>query len=57
MTIEVTKAVVDTIGADRVRMRISPAHNTQGVLEQDETDMRATYESLVDSIAPLGLAT
>jgi len=56
LTVEVAKAVVDAIGADRVGMRISPAHNIQGVLEQDETDMRATYDSLVDGIAPLGLA-
>ncbi|MDQ2852826.1 alkene reductase [Dermatophilaceae bacterium Sec6.4] len=56
LTIEVAKAVVEAIGGDHVGMRISPAHNIQGVLEQDETDTRATYEALVDGIAPLGMA-
>ena len=54
--IEVTRAVVDAIGADRVGIRISPAHNIQGVLEEDEADTAATYEALVEGIAPLGLA-
>ena len=54
--IEVTKAVVDAIGADRVGIRISPAHNIQGATEQDPADVEATYTHLVDAIAPLGLA-
>ena len=44
------------IGAERVGIRISPAHNIQGVLEEDAADTRATYEALVDGIADLGLA-
>ncbi|MGD9959916.1 alkene reductase [Nocardioides sp.] len=56
LVIEVTRAVAAAIGADRVGIRISPAHNIQGVLEQDEADTRATYEALVDGIADLGLA-
>ena len=55
-TIEVTKAVVDAIGADRVGIRISPAHNVQGAIETDPADVAATYGTLVDGIAPLGLA-
>ena len=48
--------MAEAIGADRVGIRISPAHNIQGVLEQDEADTAATYEALVEGIAPLGLA-
>ena len=56
LTVEVAHAVAEAIGADRVGIRISPSHNIQGVMEQDEVDARATYESLVDGIAPLGMA-
>ena len=55
-SIEVTKAVVDAIGADRVGIRISPAHNVQGAVETDPDDVAATYGALIDAIAPLGLA-
>ncbi|WP_370890556.1 alkene reductase [Janibacter sp. GXQ6167] len=54
--IEVARAVTEAIGADRVGMRISPAHNIQGVIEDDAEQTRETYETLVDGIAPLGLA-
>ncbi len=54
--IEVTTAVAEAIGADRVGIRISPSHNIQGVLEEDEADVAATYEALIEGIAPLGLA-
>ena len=54
--IEVTRAVVEAIGADRVGIRVSPAHNIQGCTEDDPTDVEATYAALVDAIAPLGLA-
>ncbi|MEO7446742.1 MAG: alkene reductase [Humibacillus sp.] len=56
LTVEITTAVAGAIGADRVGIRISPAHNIQGVLEQDEAETAATYEALVEGIAPLGLA-
>ncbi len=56
LTVEVTRAVAEAIGADRVGIRISPAHNIQGVLEEDAADTRETYELLVDGIADLGLA-
>ena len=56
LTVEITTAVAEAIGADRVGIRISPSHNIQGVLEQDEADTAATYEALVQGIAPLGLA-
>ncbi|GAA4681730.1 alkene reductase [Nocardioides nanhaiensis] len=56
LTIEVTRAVAEAIGADRVGIRISPAHNIQGALEEDPADVEATYTALVQGIAPLGLA-
>jgi 2,4-dienoyl-CoA reductase-like NADH-dependent reductase (Old Yellow Enzyme family) len=56
LVVEVARAVSDAIGADRVGIRISPAHNIQGVLEQDPADVAAVYGGLVDAIAPLGLA-
>jgi len=56
LTIEVVTAVAEAIGADRVGVRISPAHNVQDVLEKDPQATRETYETLVDAIAPLGLA-
>lgn len=56
LTIEVVTAVAEAIGADRVGVRISPAHNVQGALEEDPQATRETYETLVDAIAPLGLA-
>ncbi|MRK03069.1 alkene reductase [Aeromicrobium sp. S22] len=56
LTLEVTAAVADAIGADRVGIRISPAHNIQGAVEEDPADVRATYTHLVDGLAPTGLA-
>ncbi|MEO8284363.1 MAG: tRNA-dihydrouridine synthase, partial [Pseudarthrobacter sp.] len=49
-------AVVAALGAHRVGIRISPEHQVQGIAETDAADVRATYEVLVDSIAPLKLA-
>ncbi|MCW2791522.1 MAG: nemA [Nocardioides sp.] len=54
--IEVTRAVAEAVGAERVGIRISPAHNIQGATEPDPADVEATYTHLVDAIAPLGLA-
>ncbi|MBH0053045.1 alkene reductase [Salinibacterium sp. SWN139] len=54
--IEVATAVAEAIGAGRVGLRISPAHNIQGALETDSADVLATYGALVDGLAPLGLA-
>jgi len=54
--IETVNAVVAALGASRVGIRISPEHNVQGIAETDAADVRATYEVLVDSIAPLNLA-
>ncbi|MGJ9413767.1 alkene reductase [Aeromicrobium sp. CF4.19] len=56
LVIEVAEAVADAIGGDRVGIRISPAHNVQGAIEEDPTDVADTYGHLVDALAPLGLA-
>jgi N-ethylmaleimide reductase len=56
LTIEVARAVAEAIGSEHVGIRISPAHNIQGVLEEDADDVTETYRALVDGIAPLGLA-
>ncbi|ROQ37263.1 2,4-dienoyl-CoA reductase-like NADH-dependent reductase (Old Yellow Enzyme family) [Frondihabitans sp. PhB188] len=54
--IEVTKAIREAIGAGRTGIRISPAHNIQGIAEVDEADVHATYGVLMDALEPLGLA-
>jgi N-ethylmaleimide reductase len=54
--IDVTTAVAESIGADRVGIRISPSHNIAGVLEEDAADTATTYQTLIAGIAPLGLA-
>ncbi len=56
LTVEVTRAVAEAIGADKVGIRISPSHNIQGCLEEDEHETRVAYETLVEGIADLGLA-
>ncbi len=53
---EVVAAVAAEIGAARVGIRVSPEHNIQGALETDAADVHATYGSLLEAIAPLGLA-
>jgi N-ethylmaleimide reductase len=55
-SIEVTEAVAAAVGAGRVGIRISPEHNIQDVLETDAGDVTATYGTLVDALAPLGLS-
>jgi 2,4-dienoyl-CoA reductase-like NADH-dependent reductase (Old Yellow Enzyme family) len=54
--IEVTRAVAEAIGPEKVGIRISPAHNIQGATEEDPADVEATYTELVGALAPLGLA-
>ncbi|MBD8729329.1 alkene reductase [Frigoribacterium sp. CFBP 13707] len=54
--VETATAVAAAIGAGRVGMRISPMHNIQDVAETDLADVTATYEALLDGVAPLGLA-
>ncbi|WP_295123449.1 alkene reductase [uncultured Leifsonia sp.] len=54
--IEVTTAIAEAVGAGRVGIRLSPMHNIQDVFETDLADATATYEAVVDGLAPLGLA-
>lgn len=54
--IEVTTAVAAAVGADRTGIRLSPQHNIQGVLEEDDADVHATYAAVAQGLAPLGLA-
>ncbi|MBF4575015.1 alkene reductase [Frondihabitans sp. VKM Ac-2883] len=54
--IEVVKAVREAIGAGRTGIRISPAHNIQGIAETDPADVHETYGILIDALAPLDLA-
>lgn len=54
--IETVNAVVAAVGANRVGIRISPEHNVQDISETDRADVQATYQILVDSIAPLNIA-
>ncbi len=56
LVLEIAAAVSEAIGPDRVGIRISPAHNIQGVLEEDAADVAETYGLLVDGLAPLNLA-
>lgn len=54
--IEVVTAVADAIGAERVGLRLSPAHRFNGIGEEIGADLTATYRAVVDAVAPLGLA-
>ncbi|MFJ4175121.1 alkene reductase [Microbacterium sp. NPDC089696] len=49
--IEVTRAVAAAVGADRTGIRLSPQHNIQGVLEEDDADARATYLAVAEGLA------
>lgn len=51
--VQVTTAVADAIGADRVGLRLSPGTTLNDI---HEPDPRPTYEALVQRLAPLGLA-
>ncbi len=51
--VEVTRAVVEAIGANRVGLRISPGGSFNDIVVDD---VPATYTALVDAVRPLGLA-
>lgn len=50
---EVTQAVADAVGPDRVGLRISPGNPLNDIAE---ADLDRTYPALVDALDPLGLA-
>jgi N-ethylmaleimide reductase len=52
-TVEVTEAVADAIGADRVGVRISPGGTVNGI-QEDDTDV--LYPALVARLRDMGLA-
>ena len=56
LVVEVVEAVVARLGAGRVGIRISPERNIQSLIEDDPADVAAVYGSLMDALAPLGLA-
>lgn len=51
--VEVATAVADSIGADNVGVRISPGVQNNDIAEDDP---EATYDALVERLAPLGLS-
>jgi N-ethylmaleimide reductase len=51
---EVTRAVAAEIGAARTAIRISPGNPLNGI--GDESELEATYTSLVQQFEPIGLA-
>ena len=53
---EVVTAVAKEIGADNTGLRVSPQHNIQGAIENDATDVLATYTALARSLKHLRLA-
>lgn len=56
LAVEVTSAVAEAIGAGRVGLRISPAHQVLGIGESDPAGVTATYNAVVEALAPLDLA-
>ena len=56
LVIEVARAVAEAIGPERVGIRISPGNGAGGAVEEDPADTTATYDTLIDGLAPLGLA-
>ena len=56
LSVEVTAAVAEAIGAGRTGIRLSPGHQVQDIAETDAADIRATYEAVVDGISGIGLA-
>ena len=51
--VEVTAAVVDAVGAERVGVRLSPANSFNDIVEHETEDV---YAAVVAGLEPLGLA-
>ncbi|GLW31774.1 alkene reductase [Actinoplanes regularis] len=51
--VEVVRAVVEAVGADRVGLRVSPGSPYNSIVEADPIPL---YTALVDDLAPLGIA-
>ncbi len=54
--IDIAAATAQAIGGDKTGIRLSPQHNIQGALEEDDADALATYRALAEGLAPLGMA-
>lgn len=54
--LEVTKAVVVAIGADRTAMRLSPYSNFNGMLMDEPEEPEATFKYLLEKLKPIGLS-
>ena len=48
--------MAEEIGGGRVGIRISPEHGIQDVVEDDRSDVLATYGALMDGLRPLGMS-
>jgi N-ethylmaleimide reductase len=53
LMLEVTQAVVDAVGGDRVGLRLSPVTPANGI---EEADPQPLYAYLLEALAPMGLA-
>lgn len=51
--LEVTQAVIDTVGADRTAIRLSPNGEAQGV---DDSNQDALFTAAAAALSPLGIA-
>ncbi|MEJ5918798.1 alkene reductase [Corynebacterium sp. H78] len=56
IVVELLRELAEEIGAGRVGLRISPQHNIQGALEEDDADVLATYGAVMDAARELGIA-
>lgn len=58
LLIELTQALVEEIGADRVAIRLSPKMNAQGPIDPEDNDaeVAATYGAYLDGIKDLNIA-
>lgn len=56
LILETTVAVAEAIGAEHTGLRLSPQHNVQSILEEDDDDVFATYRAIAEGLAALQLA-
>ncbi|EME97226.1 alkene reductase [Streptomyces mobaraensis NBRC 13819 = DSM 40847] len=54
--VEVVTAVAEAVGAERTGLRISPGNPFNDIAENDRDDLEETYGTLLERLAPLGLA-
>lgn len=54
--VEVTKALVEEVGADRVGVRLSPWNKWQGMMMEPASSARAQFSDVISRLGGLGLA-